>query len=715
MRRFHLLLAYILFSLCSLAGELKIVTDKGRQGVVNESGEVLVPVIYERLGWSNHVTDIVGESIGYLENGKWGIINIKSGKLSSARYATLEPFSDNLYEAGVTGRFTNIIFKGLIDSQSKVHLDFHYYTIDELDKELWLVSEYDSRKLNYGLFSVKNRLILPAKFSHIEKARNLLIVKNQKNKYKLYSREGVALSSYWLDQISPESDGFLLMNEGYIGQANPDGTIVYPIEYKELNEGGMVSFPEWEIRNIGEDAGIVVKCDSVVYNHSTDLLIAHVNNAEHILAVSEKVFSDRQIQLKYLGKGFIVTQHNISNDWGIYKTDGRLVANQFDTVAIDSSYFYGHNNEGWNIYNFFGRKINDRSFEKIDYSHGKNVPVGKHDFWGWIDFQGERLTSLKYDSLLPGINPAHYIANNYGKWGVRTFADEWLIMPKYEAMSMIEELYIGKKGMAYHVYNTDGVLLHQIPYQVYMGDFLKLSDGERWGLVTQKGKYIYPEYDSIYAIDEYYVLQSNGAVMLIDNQGNTILPLEGNVQRILSFSEGYFHIIKDDQHGFIDLNGKLRIANRYDSARHFSEGYAAIKLRGNWGFVDDQENLIIQPYYSYSSTFSNGLAIIQTDGQYGIINLSGEELVQPTWSFIERLNTGNYRLRDETQKYALANQTGRFILRANFDSLEDSGKGLIVSEQFGKKGVLDYSGLTKIPFEYKDIKINGDYLILRKQ
>ncbi|MFY0608148.1 MAG: WG repeat-containing protein [Cyclobacteriaceae bacterium] len=715
MQRLLLVLSILFAASCTIAGGLKIVTDNGKQGIADEEGKVLVPPIYDKLGWSNRTSEVVGGAIGYYENGKWGIINIENGKLSSARYATLEPFNESLYEAGITGRFTNIIFKGLIDAKLKVHLDFHYYTIDPLDESLWLVSEYNARRLDYGVFSIDNELIIPTQFRQIEKQGKLLNVQNQQKKFKLYASTGAPVSDVWYDKISFDPEGYTITNNGYVGRINADGQIVHSIEYKDIVDGEVRSFPEWEIREVGKDEGTKIKCDSVVFNKATDLLIAHVNNTEHILAVSDKVFKDKQVQLKYLGQGFVVTQHNISNEWGIYKTDGRLIASQFDTIAIDSSYFYAHHKEGWDVYNLFGRKINERPYEAVGFSHAGNIPVAKRNFWGWIDFQGTRMTTLKYDSLAPGLTPDHYIANSYGKWGVRTFADEWMIMPKYESVLKSGELYIGKKDQAFHVYDLSGKLLHQVPYKIIQEELLKLTDGDLFGLLTEKGKYIYPGYERVYAVDAYYALQARNVVMLIDEIGNTIISLDQRVEEVLSFSEGYFHVIKDGQHGFVDTEGKLRIANRYDSALLFSEGLAAIKLRGNWGFVDDTETLVIQPYYTYSSTFSDGLAIIQTDGKYGIIDPQGNEIINPVWQLIERLPTGNYRLTDDSGRLAMVSRVGKIIFRAKFDYLEDSDLGLVVVEKFGKKGVMDYTGLTKVPFEYEEIKISGDYLLLRKE
>ena len=122
----------------------------------------------------------------------------------------------------------------------------------------------------------------------------------------------------------------------------------------------------------------------------------------------------------------------------------------------------------------------------------------------------------------------------------------------------------------------------------------------------------------------------------------------------------------------------------------------------------------IQPFYKYSSTFLNGLAIIQTNDGFGIITPAGKEVVEVRWKNIERLSTGNYRIVDWDEKVGLCDINGRFIVRPNYESIEDTENELLIVSKNGLKGILDYQGFTKLPLEYSELKIKGEYLILQK-
>lgn len=713
MRKSYVFLALFFSGLAGFAGELRIITSGGLQGVANDQGQVVVPAIYEKLGWSNGQSDITSESIGYFENGKWGLINIKTTKLTSARYTTLEPFNNVLFEAGVAGKFTNIIFRGLIDSKSQVHLDFKYYTIDDLGDHRLLVSEYvTGGELRFGVYTDQNERLIAPEYASIDREGNYILARNKARKTRIYNLNGQVVLPVWVDEVKPTSEGLVIINEGYQGFLDHHGKLIHELSYKSVED--LVKFPRWEVKKLNGAEQRFFLCDSLSYDYETDLLIAHVNNAEHMLGASETLFQDQQHGLKYISNGFLVTRNKYIQTWGIYKTDGREVAIGFDSVAVDTDYFYAKSGAAWDVYNLFGRKINDRPFQQVRSSQERHVPVRKNDYWGWVDFQGEQLINYHFEDVIPTTNPGHFMAKNYGRWGVSGFDDEWLIMPQYDSVYAYQSFYLAEIGFATHVYSLGGKLLYELPYTLMPGDFLAVQDSASVGAVTDQGYYIYPEYDEVSRHGEFFELRKGTITGLISGTGRVLLGPKDKVEDVLSYSEGYFHIIKDGKHGFVDENGKLRIANRYDSAQYYHEGLAPIKLLGKWGFVDPAENLVIQPFYRYSSVFDHGLAVIQSGEHFGIINQEGEEVIAPAWKYIERLATGNYRITDWDLKMGLVDANGKFIVRPNYGSIDDTDQALIIAGRSGKKGVLDYSGFTKVPFDYQQIQIVGDYLLLRK-
>ena len=104
---------------------------------------------------------------------------------------------------------------------------------------------------------------------------------------------------------------------------------------------------------------------------------------------------------------------------------------------------------------------------------------------------------------------------------------------------------------------------------------------------------------------------------------------EGSIEEIFKESEGLRAIKKNGQYGFVDSQGRLRIANRYDDIRSFSEGLAAMKIRGKWGFINHEDKIAVQPIYEEVTAFHHGRSIVKQKGLIGMIDMSGKQLLQP--------------------------------------------------------------------------------------
>jgi len=715
MLRKNLGILLVLFSSWSTASGFKVITaPDGYEGIADEQGEIIIPAIYEKLGWSDGSQEIPGEAIGYFENDQWGLINLKSKKLTGAQYSILVPFDDQLFEAGITGKFSNQILRGIIDDRAKVYLDFKYFTIESIGGGKAITSEYSEGKLKYGLYSIENVQIINSEYANLYQLGNILVAKGNTGKSRILNVDGHSLLDFWVDSIEETSGGLLVQNDGYYGLLDLDGNYFHHVRYKEIDGENAVPFVQWEIRGLSNDDSMNFLCDSIRYDSNENLLIAHVNNVEHILAASDQVFKDQNQSLKYIGQGFLVTKNQLSEEWGIFKTDGREVAVGFDSVVVDTTFFYGYADSKWEIYNRFGRKINQKFYQRLGPSHNGFVPVKFADYWGWVDFQGEVVVKNKYDAVRAGLED-QYLAKNFGSWGIQRFYGDWLVMPRYDSIYIANGYYVGVKGRLSDLYDGKGVKKFSFPYQVIGKDLLYVkSDENKIGLITSQGQYIPPIYTEIQKHEDFFELNDGVYSRLIKMNGDEAFGLEKEVNDVISYSENYFHVIKDGKHGFVDDKGNLRIANRYDSAQYYNEGLAPVKLMGKWGFIGPYENLLIQPFYQYSSTFQNGLAIVQIDDLYGLLDKNGKEVIQIKWAKIDRLSTGNYLVKSSEGKVGIANEQGRFLLRPNYEAITDTAKQLLIVNRAGKVGIMDYSGLQQIPFEYSEIKIEGEYILLKK-
>ena len=199
MRIFVTCFLFLLFS-SVFAGELKIYTLDGLQGVEDAEGKVVVPAIYEKLGWSNGTNDIINKTIGFYENGNWGLINIRTRKVGNAGFRILEPFNDYLIEAGKVTPYSNVVKRGLIDEKGEVIIGFNYYTIDELFPGVYKVSEYSERDLYFGVVN-SEKVLIPVKHENITVEGNYMVSGSKGLTKRVYKTDGTLLVDEWVDNF----------------------------------------------------------------------------------------------------------------------------------------------------------------------------------------------------------------------------------------------------------------------------------------------------------------------------------------------------------------------------------------------------------------------------------------------------------------------------------------------------------------------------------
>jgi hypothetical protein len=137
--------------------------------------------------------------------------------------------------------------------------------------------------------------------------------------------------------------------------------------------------------------------------------------------------------------------------------------------------------------------------------------------------------------------------------------------------------------------------------------------------------------------DPRYYLFENEEGLGIFNIASSTFFQDTAIQDMRTLNEGYIGIKLNDQYGLIDLNGKLRIANRYQDIGVFNEDMLPIKIRGRWGYVDRIERLVVQPVYQDADHFVNGLAIVTQNGKSGLIEKSGKIIVKLDYDRLEWL------------------------------------------------------------------------------
>lgn len=282
--------------------------------------------------------------------------------------------------------------------------------------------------------------------------------------------------------------------------------------------------------------------------------------------------------------------------------------------------------------------------------------------YGFLDKDGNEVTKERYqDARRPSWGFAPICVNN--KWGYvclyKTFDDIPCIYDSVGDFSdcLASVCLDGKYGYI----SFSGHVVIPIMYD-YADDFkdgvAKVKLGDKVGVINKRNEIVMPFDDCSY----YYIYDD---IILRHKKYN----VAGGI---------------DIEASYYTTNGKF-IAT-YDYGQWFQDGVAAVEVNDKWGYIDRngfQETLFEYEDADYASW---GLLPVKYNGKWGAINkYNCQHIVIPfEWDAIGQI-----------------------------ERVEGSNRCLIIVKSGDKEGCITNRNKTVLPCRYNDIKIIGEYLLVR--
>ncbi|HTE32503.1 MAG TPA: WG repeat-containing protein, partial [Chryseolinea sp.] len=386
--------------------------------------------------------------------------------------------------------------------------------------------------------------------------------------------------------------------------------------------------------------------------------------------------------------------YSIKERYGIARSDGSIVLPAtFDDLYADSQFYIGNVRQGgknnWSVLDSLGKTLSTKTFDRIYPFTGNIFPVTARNFWGAIDASGKQVVACSYDSIIQHLN--NYVVVKFkGQYGIINLQEAWIVTPRPNKLTLL----------------TDDRFIEIGPKTTYLKSF----DGTTIYFTDNK-----VDVSSTHIVEH---IQS-GSLWEVDLNGviiNRKLQPDGTIERIYTETEGLRGIKKNGQYGFVDSQGRLRIANRYDGIQAFKETLAAVKIRGKWGFINHEDKIAIQPVYDEVTPFSNGFSIVKQKGLEGLIDKTGKLLLSVRYESVKPLANGNVLIRQDGL-LGLSNRDGRILINPKYNVLEDLNNDYVVVGRDGKYGVVTLQGISTIPLMYDHIDYdpyNKYFLALKK-
>ena len=676
----------ILISLCSIIGKAdpyQLFEEKGKYGLKDQQGNILIPASFEALGWSDGSFSIIGEVTGYKLKEQWGLINLKKEFLTKPDYKTIVyPGGDRVI---VSKQINPAQVKtGCLNLTGQIKIPFKYDAIAIVGLRA-IVMEKRGAHYFYGLTDLEDRQLVGLQYKNIRPLGTLrFAIENWTGKTALFTEQGKPITEFEIDSISIFKNNVAVIYQNLKqGLMNREGEIKIKPSYREIKitpEDIIGRMPtEWKVLD-GENHELTI-------SEADDLIPA--GDQLHIITKSGKYgVADSLLKIVILLEYDYLTRESNGNfiakknkQYGLIRINNSiLLPLRFDTLTAQGNLIRVKENElgksGWAVYDTFGIRKTTRAYDWIGPYNGKYFPVQNHGYAGAVNRYGEEFIHCVYDSLLAFFGEQISVKFK-GLSGIINFNEEWLVKPQLLRLKLL---------------NEDRYLQFE-DKMVFLKDF--------------EGKTIYFTDNKIkFKVDFMIETLPDGIEKTVDYDGRisarTSTPMAEYADEILPESEGLRGFKRDGKYGFIDERGRLRIANRYEAIQPFKEGMAAVKLNHKWGFINSFEKLIIQPTYDSVGEFIEGAAVVKRANQFGILRKDGKLILTNRYDSIIRISSQQFIIISKALQ-GLADKEGQVLIEPKYDNITVLENNYLIAERDGKFGLISLNGLSTIPLVYDQL------------
>ncbi|NLM08803.1 MAG: WG repeat-containing protein [Clostridiales Family XIII bacterium] len=269
---------------------------------------------------------------------------------------------------------------------------------------------------------------------------------------------------------------------------------------------------------------------------------------------------------------------------------------------------------------------------QTSYTRGRNFSEGlaaveRNRKFGFIDANGHTVIQPVYDEAhdfsdgLAVVRSQSLGSNLYGyinKKGVLVIKPQFLFASQFS-----ERLAAVKTDSGFGYIDKSGKMIVALRYQ-FGKQFseglaaVQISQGkeEKWGFIDRQGNIVIaPEYQSVgeFKNGRCRVRTVDGSTGFIDRTGRftPCAPWE--------YSE-YDMVMVGYQNS---QTGEIVITPQFLQAKEFSEGLAAVRSFSypwKWGYINEEGTMVIAPKYDDAGSFKNGKAWVVLDGRQGSID-----------------------------------------------------------------------------------------------
>ena len=168
----------------------------------------------------------------------------------------------------------------------------------------------------------------------------------------------------------------------------------------------------------------------------------------------------------------------------------------------------------------------------------------------------------------------------------------------------------------------------------------KISGG-KWGFVNVNGdEVIKVKYNNVNPFSNGVTsVSEQNAWFVIDKNGKKVS--NNSFEELGCFSEGRAPYRENSRYGYIDENGNKIVEPHHDYAMPHSEGIARVKHGWMWGYVNINCETVTYFDFQEASDFKDGIAKVKKNNKWGFIDKTGKEIIPIKYTIINEFDENN--------------------------------------------------------------------------
>ncbi|MBX7164168.1 MAG: WG repeat-containing protein [Saprospiraceae bacterium] len=262
----------------------------------------------------------------------------------------------------------------------------------------------------------------------------------------------------------------------------------------------------------------------------------------------------------------------------------------------------------------------------------------------------------------------------------------------------------------------------QIPFQyesleILNNFYIKGKRNGNNGLITMQGSeildFLYDDIKLAYG-DNILIKAKNGFWSIFNNQSKKSVETVAHDLEVVenSYINQYYLFEENGVKGIIDQKGQIRSKAKYNELEFDGDQYFHIKMGNLYGIMDTNFLVLIKPISEERLRTAIFPIIVKKKEKFGLMNDSYKWILKPDFESLETLNNELLMGRKEEKTY-LFTRDGKQKTHGSFDNVQVLGEYLVVRNQ-DAFGLYDTFGNEKIPIQYQEIKNLKDGLVLLK-